>query len=120
MNSFKQINEIIKIVQNCKDEIKGTQCHKEEDSMKHLSYACLSIILKFFENLKKQLRKSEHFLNFNIMDVGHLIALSVGHTDRPTDEEARYIKIVMKSSNFKYNPDEFEGISPTPLVTEKI
>jgi hypothetical protein len=54
------------------------------------------------------------------MDVGHLIALSVGHTDRPTDEEARYIKIVMKSSNFKYNPDEFEGISPTPLVTEKI
>ena len=52
--------------------------------------------------------------------MGHLIALSVGHTDRPTDEEARYIKIVMKSSNFKYNPDDFEGISPSPLVAEKI
>lgn len=34
MNSLKQIAEIIKIVQNCKDEVKGIQCCKEEDSMK--------------------------------------------------------------------------------------
>lgn len=43
-------------------------------------------------------------------DIGHLIALSVGHTDRPTELEANYIKTVMKSSDFRY--DELEGISP--------
>ena len=54
------------------------------------------------------------------MDVGHLIALTVGHTDRPTDVEARYMKIVMKSSNFKYIPEEFEGISPSPLLNKPV
>lgn len=85
MNALKQINEIIKVVQNCKDEIKNTHCKREEDSIQQLSYACLQIILKFFENLKKQLKKSEFYINFEVKDIGHLIALTVGHTDKPTE-----------------------------------
>jgi hypothetical protein len=80
----------------------------------------LQIILKFFENLKKQLKKSEFYINFEVKDIGHLIALSVGHTEKPTDQEARYIKTIIKSSDFKYIPEEFEGISPSPVIEKPI
>jgi hypothetical protein len=45
--------------------------------------------------------------------------MSVGHTDKPTELEAKYIKMVMKSSDFKYNPEELEGISPMILIPIK-
>ena len=82
--------------------------------MKQIILACLQIVQKFFENLKKQLKKSEFYINFGEEDVGHLIPLTVGHTDRPTEDEAKYIRTVIKHSNFRYIPEEFEGISPSP------
>jgi hypothetical protein len=61
------------------------------------------------------LKKSEFYIDFDVKDIGHLVALSVGHTDRPTETEAKYLKTVMKSSNFKYESNELEGVSPSPL-----
>lgn len=69
--------------------------------------ACISITLKFFETLKKQLKKAEYQINFGAKDVGHLIPLTVGHKMKPTDEEAMYIRTVMRSSDFRYIPNEF-------------
>lgn len=75
----------------------------------------LKISLNFFETLFKQLKKSESYINFEASDLGHLVALSVGHTDKPTDEETRYIRTLMKNSGFKYDAEEFVGVSPSPL-----
>lgn len=90
----------IKVLQKSKDEIKGIQCNSDEDSLRQLMIACLSISIKFFENLKKQLRKSELHLNFGPEQIGHLVPLTVGHRDRPTDRELRYIKTVMALGDF--------------------
>ena len=115
LNSIKNIACIIQVLKGCKEEVKGTLCKFEEDSLKQIVLQTLIIVLKFFESLFKQLRKSESHINFEASDVGHLVALSVGHTDKPTEEESRYIKTIMKNSNFKYDPEEFVGISPSPL-----
>lgn len=36
--------------------------------------------------------------------MGHLIPLTVGHRDRPTPKETRYIETLMELSEFKYVP----------------
>jgi len=96
----------IKILQKAKDEIKGIQCNSDEDSLRQLIIACFSISIKFFENLKKQLKKSELHLNFGPESIGHLIPLTVGHRDRPTEREERYIKTVMGLSDFMHKDDQ--------------
>ena len=73
----------------------------------------MSIILKFFEGVKKQLKKSEVLINFDARDVGHLIPISTGHENKPTEAEVTYIKTVMKLSEFKYEKHTCPpGISP--------
>jgi len=42
------------------------------------------------------MKKSETFINFNPKDVGHLVPLTTGHTDRPTEQEAKYIRTLIK------------------------
>ena len=96
----------IKMLQKSKDEIKGIQCKSDEDSLRQLIIACMSISIKFFENLKKQLKKSELQLNFGSEQIGHLIPLTVGHRDRPTEKEVRYMKTVMGLSGFLHNDDQ--------------
>ena len=72
-------------------------------------------MLKFFETLKKQLKKSESQINFEDKDVGHLIPLTVGHKNKPNEIEAQYIRSIINLSKFKYMPEEFMAVSPTPL-----
>jgi hypothetical protein len=46
-------------------------------------------------------------MNFGPLDVGHLIPLSVGHKDKPTEIETIYIRQVMALSDFWYDrPDK--------------
>ena len=58
------------------------------------------MLTKFFENLKKQLKKSEIAINFGPKHVGHLIPLSTGHRNKPTDPEINYIHNAIKLSEF--------------------
>ena len=71
--------------------------------------------IKFFENLKKQLKKSELQLNFGPEQIGHLIPLTVGHRDRPTEKEVRYMKTVMGLSGFLHNDDQTIEDDPSKL-----
>jgi hypothetical protein len=66
--------------------------------------ALFSIIIKFFERLKKQLKKSEVLINFGEKELGHLVPLTVGHRDKPTEDETRHIRNVMRKSNFLMDP----------------
>lgn len=51
------------------------------------------------------------------MDVGHLIPLTIGHKNKPTDSEIHYIKTIMKLSDFKYDKNSAPvGLSPSPLA----
>jgi hypothetical protein len=70
--------------------------------------------LKFFEGLKKQLKKAETLINFDSRDVGHLIPLTVGHENKPTELEICYIKRVMGTALFEFNREEYVAISPSP------
>jgi len=69
--------------------------------------ACISVALKFFETLKKQMKKMETLNDFGIKEVGHLIPVTVGHRDAPHEWEMNHIKVIMKESNFKYNKEDF-------------
>ena len=92
---MKNVAQTIKVLISCKDEIKTIQCKSEEDSLKQLITACLSIVLKFFELLKKQLKKSEVQINFEPREIGHLVPLSIGHKNKPTESETQYIRTVL-------------------------
>jgi hypothetical protein len=37
--------------------------------------------------VKKQLQKSEMLIKFDQKDIGYLVALSVGHKDKPNESE---------------------------------
>ena len=100
LKSIKAVAEIIKTLHAGKEEIKNTQCKRPNDSLRWLIIACLSMLIKFFENLKKQLKKSEIAINFGPRQVGHLIPLSTGHRNKPTDPEINYIHHVIKLSEF--------------------
>jgi hypothetical protein len=96
-------------------------CKRPNDSLRWLIVATLSILIKFFEQLKKQLKKSEMHINFGVKDVGHLIPLSVGHKDKPTDSEINYIHKMIKISGFQYKKEEIlETISPDLLFKSSI
>ena len=116
LKSIKQVIQIIKTLNKSKYEIKCLQCRTREDSLKQLSIACLSIVLKFFEGLKKQLKKSESLIKFNAIDVGHLIPLTIGHKNKPTDSEIAYTKTIMKLSDFKYDKHNTAPVGPSPLI----
>ena len=63
------------------------------------------------------MKKSEIHINFGPLDVGHLIPLSVGHKDKPTDSEINYIHKMIKISGFQYKKEEIlESISPDKYV----
>ena len=94
---------------------------RPNDSLRWLIVATLSILIKFFEQLKKQLKKSEIHINFGPLDVGHLIPISVGHKDKPTDSEINYIHKMIKISGFQYKKEEIlESISPDKFVQSSI
>jgi len=60
-------------------------------------------------------------INFGPLDVGHLIPLSVGHKDKPTDPEINYIHKIIKISGFQYKKEEIlESISPDKFVQSSI
>lgn len=117
MRGITRIAQIVRVLQTGKDEIKSLQCKTEEDPLKQLVLACLTTALKFFESLKKHLKKAEVQVNFDERDVGHLVPLTVGHRDKPTDVEAKYIRTVIRSSEFRYVPEHDTSVSAiTPLT----
>jgi len=60
-------------------------------------------------------------INFGQIDVGHLIPLSVGHSNKPTDSEINYIHKMIKLSGFQYNKEEIlESISPDNYIQSSI
>ena len=97
---------IIKVLHESKEEIKGHQEHQKgvEDSLYQILIACFSIVTKFFETLKKQLKKAEQQVNIGASQVGHLVPLTVGHGDRPTGREESYIQTLLNISDFNYAP----------------
>lgn len=97
---------IVKILHKNKEEIKNQYMHQkgEDDSLYQLLMVCFKETTKFFETLKKQLKKAELQTNIGAEEVGHLIPLTVGHRDRPTNKETRYIETLMELSEFKYVP----------------
>ena len=113
LRSIRSVALIIKVLQQSKEEIKGLNCKSEEDGLKQLTLACVLIIIKFFETLKKQLKKAESQINFGPKDVGHLVPLTTGHKGKPNDVEIRYIRQVLRLSDFRYIPSDFQGISPS-------
>lgn len=56
---IKNISAVVKVLFASKDEIKQLNCKREDDALKQLVYASVQITLKFFETLKKQLKRSE-------------------------------------------------------------
>ena len=58
--------------------------------------------------MKKQLKKAEDQINFGPQDVGHLVPMTVGHKNRPTEEEEEYIKTVIAQSDFRFIEEEFK------------
>lgn len=108
LKAIGNITILLKVIYACKDEIKHLNCHKEDDSLKMLVQTSVNIVYKFFESLKKNLKRAEEHINFGSLDVGHLIPLNVGHLEKPSEEESKYIQFVMDASEFKYVPDEDE------------
>ena len=51
------------------------------------------------------MKESERVNNLGPETVGHLIPLSIGHTDRPTEYESKYINNILTKC-------EFTGIPP--------
>lgn len=47
--------------------------------------------------------------------MGHLIPLTVGHKNKPTEVEAKYIRSIINMSDFRYIPEDFQAVSPTTL-----
>ena len=90
---------------------------RPNDSLRWLIVATISILIKFFEQIKKQLKKSEFHINFGPIDVGHLIPLSVGHKNKPTDPEINYIHRMIQHSGFQYKKEEIpQNISPDKFI----
>lgn len=68
----------------------------------------MSIVFEFFDKLKRNLKRAEKSINFSAEDVGHVIRLSVGHRNKPTELEINYINTVLRSSKFRFLPEEAE------------
>jgi len=103
---------IIKVLQQALEEIKDCA----DCDLKQLVIACLTLIIKFFVALKDTLKKVilKHKSNFTPDQIGHLVPLTVGHRDRPTEKEMHYIRLVMKQSNFF--PQEDDNELPQKLI----
>jgi hypothetical protein len=69
--------------------------------------------------VKKQLQKSEMLIKFDQKDIGYLVALSVGHKDKPNDSEIQQIRSVMQKSNFKYIKEDFSQIGDENVTYQK-
>ena len=61
IKAIREINMIIKILHKNKEEIKSQYQHQkgEDDSLYQLLMVCFKETTKFFDNLKKQLKKAE-------------------------------------------------------------
>ena len=100
------------VLKQSRDEIKAELINTKQDGPQQLILVAMSIVIKFFENLKKFMKKAEN-LNLGPAQLGHLIPLTVGHRDRPTDREDKYIKSVMKLANFNYVPIKKPFVPPS-------
>lgn len=115
LKGLKDIVVLMKQMEKCKDDIKNLNIASpdEEITLNSLTIASLTILIKFFDNVKKLLKKSEQCCQFDEKALGHLVPLTVGHRDRPTETEVRYIKTVMKHSGFVHHSDDSVE-SPVP------
>lgn len=116
LKGIRDIVIIQKQLEKSKDDIKNLNItgHEEEVNLHSMVAACFTNLHRFLDNLKKLLKKSEQRCQFDEKSVGHLVPLTVGHRDRPTDTEVRYLKTVMKHSGFIYEGDEAD--SPRPAI----
>lgn len=58
--------------------------------------------------MKRHLKRSEKSVNFSAEDIGHVIRLTVGHRNKPTETEINYINTVLRTSDFRFLPEEAE------------
>ena len=108
LKGIKEIAIIQKQLEKCKDDIKNLTISEqdEEGNLHQLVAACLTNLHRFFDNLKKLLKKSEQRCQFDETTLGHLVPLTVGHRDRPTETEVRYLKTVIRRSGFLYGGED--------------
>ena len=112
-----------KQIEKSKEDIKNLNISGlyEEVRIHSLVQACFTIILKFLDNVKKLLRKSETKTQFDETTIGHLVPLTVGHRDRPTEQEVRYIKTVVRHSGFFYQDEQLQfaqTMGPNPYFAQ--
>lgn len=107
LKGIKDVAIVQKQLEKCKDDIKNLNISGDEEvSLHSMAAACLTNLLRFFDNLKRLLKKSEQRCQFDDKEVGHLVPLTVGHRDRPTETEVRYLKTVIRQSGFIYEGEE--------------
>lgn len=88
---------LVKVIRQAKDEI------KEEGPLSNMVLACLNTTLSFFDLVIKQMKKNERTHSLSDSELGHLVPLTVGHRDRPNENELRYIRKLMIVSGFLYS-----------------
>ena len=82
-----------------------TQASDDQIELKQLINFTLTTCEDFFQTMIELMKESERVNNLGPETVGHLIPLSIGHTDRPTEYESKYINNILTKC-------EFTGIPP--------
>lgn len=98
LEAYRSLLCVVKFLQEAKNSVKSVACRHEEDDLKQLVLASLSILHEFFDKLKRQLKRAEKLVNFDPDDIGHIVALTVGHRSKPTEPEVAYISTVFKEA----------------------
>lgn len=71
---------------------------KEGIELKRIIDFTLNLCHEFFENIAELLKESERVNKFDDNTLGHLVPLTAGHIERPSEFESRYFETILYKS----------------------
>jgi hypothetical protein len=93
LHALSEICFAIKMTDNSVKEIEMLWSNQEE--LLKIILESLKVVHHFLTSLKQIVTELEIQNNIGVDQLGHLVPLTVGHRDKPTEKEVKYIKKVI-------------------------